>query len=392
MIYLDHHSASRPCAPALDRMAPYLREQWGASFAPHRFGQQLLADCAPAYETIYEAFRASRKETFVFTSSGAEAVAQVLWSVFLEVARKEGKSHFIASGLEDAPTMQNLKRLEELGCYVKIAPVNAQGQIDVEELSKLISPRTALISVTLAQGLTGVVQPIDEISKLAREKGVLLHADATYAVGKMDLSFSDLGIDYLTFSGDRIHSVKSSGGLFAKEGRPLVPLILGGTEQAGLKGGALDVPSLMALAAALQQASLSLDTMGLEGVRLRDLLESEILRRFPDAKIWFSESLRLPNVSSLCFPGVHQEALLYYLSRKGIYASMGGSYCQHLSRLLIASKIPEKEALSSLSFSLSRMTTEEEVLQAAKGICDAALRLRALSGVFWGISGVFHES
>jgi cysteine desulfurase len=135
----------------------------------------------------------------------------------------------------------------------------------------------------------------------------------------------------------------------------------------------------MALAAALQQASLSLDTMGLEGVRLRDLLESEILRRFPDAKIWFPESLRLPNVSSLCFPGVHQEALLYYLSRKGIYASMGGSYGQHLSRLLIASKIPEKEALSSLSFSLSRMTTEEEVLQAAKGICDAALRLRALS-------------
>lgn len=386
MIYLDNHSASRPCTPALERMAASLQENWGAAFAPHRFGQQLLAEAAPAYEAIYDSFRADKKETFILTSSGAEAVAQVLWSVFTEVSRKEGKAHFIASGLEDAPTMQNLKRLEELGCYAKIAPVDEQGQIDVAELEKLINPRTALISVTLAQGLTGVVQPIDEIAKLAREKGVLLHADASYAVGKMELSFSDSGIDYLTFSGDRIHSVKSSGGLFVKAGRPLVPLILGGTEQGGLRGGAFDLPSLCALAAALQQSSLFLDRMGLEAVRLRDLLESEILRRIPDAKVWFSESLRLPNTSAICFPNIHQEALLYVLNRKGIYASMGGAYCQHLNRLLTQSKISEKEAVSSLSFALSRMTTEEEVVSAAKGICDAVLRLRAASVASGGIS------
>lgn len=361
MIYLDHHSATRPCTAALERMTPYLQEQWGASFSPHRMGQELIAALDSRYPTIYDLVGASEKDQFVFTSSGAEAINQVFWSVFLEKARKEGKCHILISSLEDAPTMQCAKRLEELGCIIKIAPVNAQGQIDLEQLTQLINPRTALISVTMAHGLTGVIQPVEEIIRIAKEKKVLLHLDATYAVGKYPIVFDS---DYLTFSGDRIHSVKGSGGLFAKETSPLVPFILGGNEQESLRGGSFDIPSFMALSAAAQQALLYLDMMALEVVRLRDLFESLV-----NGTVLYKDALRLPNTTAIVFNKVHQEALLYFLNRKGVYATIGGAYAGHLSR------IDE----SAVSFALSRMTTEEEIVKAAALINEAVCQLRAIS-------------
>jgi cysteine desulfurase len=379
MIYLDHHSATRPCEPALDRMRPYLEEHWGASFAPHRMGQELIASLDVRYQMIYDVVGADWKESFVFTSSGAEAINQVLWSVFLELSRKEGKCHFITSCMEDAPTMQMLKRLEELGCYVKIAPVDAQGKIEVAKLAEMINPRTAMISTTLAHGLTGVIQPIEEMAQLAKEKKVLLHVDTSYAMGKYYFSWADLGADYLTFSGDRMHALKSSGGLFAKAEAPLVPLILGGSEQAGLRGGAFDIPSFMALSAAAQQASLYLDAMSLEVARIRDCFEADLQAEIPEIKILFQETLRLPNTSVVIFPRVHHEALLYFLNRKGVYATAGGPYCQHLSRILIQLGFSEEEAQSAVSFSLSRMNTQEEMARAVKIIAEAVRSLQTLS-------------
>ena len=361
MIYLDHHSATPPCSHALERMAPYLQHRFGASFAPHKMGQELIAELDTRYQMIYDLVGAKASDRFVFTSSGAEAINQVFWSVFVELARKERKTHFIISSIEDAPTMQCAKRLEELGCTVKIAPVNAQGQIDLSLLSQLINPRTSLISLTMAHGLTGVIQPVSEMIDIAKEKKVLLHLDATYAMGKFPLNFD---ADYLTFSGDRMHSVKGSGGLFASEKAPLVPFILGGNEQAGLRGGSFDIPSFMALSAAAQQSLLYLDMMALEVVRLRDLFESVI-----EGRVLYQDVLRLPNTTLIAFENVHQEALLYFLNRKGVYATIGGSYSAHLSR------IDE----TSVSFSLSRMTTEEEILRAAQIINEAVRALQVVS-------------
>ena len=225
-----------------------------------------------------------------------------------------------------------------------------------------------------------MIQPIEEIARLAKEKGVLLHLDATYSMGKYYFSFEELRADYLTFSGDRIHSVVGSGGLFAKKGAPLVPLILGGS---GLRGGAFDAPSFLALSAAAAQASLFLDGMSLEIARLRDLFEKEILRRLLFAKVLFKEPLRLPNTSAIAFPGAHGEALHYLLRRKGVETAIGGTYSQHLCRLLEASGC--KEAECALSFSFSRMTTEEEVRRAVSLIAETAETLRNVSeGVCYG--------
>ncbi len=354
IIELNAHTESRACQSAIERMAAAIQERsW-----------DLPSLTAPLYELV----DASSDDAFVFTSSGAEAVCAAIWSVFSEVSRKEGKTQFITSFLEDAPTLQMLKRCEELGCLVKIAPVDTDGKIDVAKLSNLITPRTALISVTMAQGLTGVIQPIEEISRLAAEKKVLLHLDASYAVGKIYFSFSGGSADYLTFAGERIHSVKSSGALFAKKGRPLVPYLL--------KGGALDVPSLAALGAAARLAALSLDSMGLEGARLRDLLETEIQTQLPDVKVLYKEAPRLPNTTALLFPRVHADALHYFSCRKGLFPNLGGAYCPHLHSILASSGI---EGECAMSFSLSRMTSQEEVLRAARLLIDRVEELRKIS-------------
>ncbi len=364
MIYLDHHSATRPCTAALERMTPFLQDHWGASFAPHRMGQELIAGLDSRYQMIYDLVGAKDSDRFVFTSSGAEAVNQVFWSIFLEKARKEGKCHLLISSIEDAPTVQCAKRLEDLGCTIKIASVDEKGQIDLAQLAKGINPRTALISVTMAHGLTGVIQPVEEIIQLAKEKKVLLHLDATYALGKYPFIFDS---DYLTFSGDRIHSVKGSGGLFAKGEVPLVPFILGGDEQGGWRGGSFDIPSFMALSAAAQQAALYLDVMALEVVRLRDLFENEVR-----GTVLYKDSLRLPNTTAIAFEKVHQESLLYFLNRKGVYASIGGVNLSHLSRI----------HESAVSFSLSRMTTEEEIIKATAIVNETVRQLQALSEDF----------
>ncbi len=381
MIYLDHHSATWSCAPALERCRASLEEHWAPGFQPYKLSQDLLAALDTRYQMIYDLVGASTEDTFVFTSSGAEAINQVHWTAFLELARKEGKCHFITTPVEDVSLIQSLKRLEDLGCFVKVAPLDRMGRVDVSKLKDLISPRTAMISLSYAHGLTGVIQPIEEIAALAKEKNVLLHVDATYALGKVYCPFQNSvsDLDYLTFSGDRLHATKGSGGLFAKAGRPLMPLIVGGSEQGGLRGGALDVPSFMSLAAAASQATLFLDLMGLETVRLRDRLEDQLSAKIPGVEVLFSESIRLPNVSVVAFPRVHQEALFYALCKRQLFASIGGQYAPHLSRHLMAVGIDEKIAETALHFCLSRNTTQDEIDRAVSIIAETVQSLRLLS-------------
>jgi cysteine desulfurase len=359
LIDLAANQKTKPCSACLER-------QTDESILPYRT------------ERIYDLAGARSSDIFVFTSSGAEAITQILWSVFLNISRKTGKCHFITSNIEDAPTLQMMKRLEELGCFVKIAPVNEKGEIDVEKLKELITPRTALISISMAQGLTGVIQPVEEIATIAQEKGVLLHLDATNSFGKYHFRFDELNADYLSFSGDRIHSLIGTGGLFAKKEAPLSSLIAGGN---ALRGGALDTESILSLCSAASQASLFLDAMSLEVARLRDLFEKEILKLIPEAQILFKKSLRLPNTTVIAFPYAHQEALHYRLQRKNILTLIGGNYSQHLFHLLLASQIDPNIAACAISFSFSRMTTEEEIRKSVLQIEESVRFLQKISQI-----------
>lgn len=335
VIALDNHEFPRCCTPALEQLRLVAEER------AHNISLEMLYDLVGADPTA----------SFSFTSSGAEAINQVHWTVFLEIARKEGKCHFLTTPVEDLATLQSLKRLEQLGCYVKIVPLQANGQVDLEKLAALLTPRTALFSVSLAHALTGVIQPIEEIVRLCSAAGTLVHVDATYALGKIYAPFRDSGVDYLTFGGVGIHSVKSSGGLFTAAGKPLVPFVLGEKS---------DPASLLALNAAAKHAGLFFDQMGLEVARLRDRLEEGV----SGALSLFKNSFRLPNVSVLSFPKVHQEALHFALTHKALASSIGGVAHPHLRRHLISCGFDEQTALTSCSFALSRFTTQEEIDQA----------------------------
>lgn len=327
-------------------------------------------------ERILDLFHATNDHKFVFTSSGAESTCQILWSVFLEISRKTGKTHFITSCIEDRACLQMMKRLEELGAFVKIAPVKENGEIDIAALSELISPRTALISISMAQGLTGVIQPVEEIQKIAQEKGVLLHLDASQAAGKYHFSFEELACDYLSFSGDLIHSKIATGGLIAKKQAPLVPFIVGGPD---LRGGQLDSSLFLSLAAACSQAMHHLDSFSLEVARLKNYFEKKILEKVKNSEVLFQNSLTLPNTSVIYFPLCHQEALYYLLQRKNVFAQLGGVHTQQLYSLLLASSIKKEISACCLSFAINRYTTKQQIDVAINTLVSCIDYLQAMS-------------
>lgn len=287
-----------------------------------------------------------------WTSGREESLNQILFSTFLEVARKTGKIHFVTMATEDKATLQAMKRLEELGCFVKIAPVTTSGEVDLFELKKLISDRTALVSLSLAHPLTGVLQPIDEIEQIAKEKNVLLHLDVSFAIGKFYFSFEESSADF--FSYDKV--------ILSKESVPLAPLILGKAEKP-------DPDFILDTSHKLARA----DEMSLELSRLSSLLERNV-----EGEPLLREAIKLPGTIVLAFPGVHQEALHTLLKRKQIFTQIGGTRSQHLSSLLKASR--QDHPFSALSFSIPSYTREEDVEKAAIQIQEGAQFLKKVSG------------
>lgn len=329
-------------------------------------------DLNPRLQMIYDLVGAEMEDSFVFTSSGAEAIHQVHWTAFVEYARKKGKCHFITTPFEDATMLKSLKRLEDFGCFVKIVPLTSSGEVDLEQLEKMLSVKTALVSLSLASFLSGVIQPIEQIANRVRAKGVLLHIDVSSSLGKIEKPFQYA--DYLTFSGVQIHACPGTGALFAKKGVSIIPLICGGAQQNGLRGGEWNGPAFLSLSAAASQAELSMDLMNLEVARLRDRLESIFC-----AKPLFQDSFRLPNVALLSFPNVHQEALLFMLEKKGVFPSIGGDLSPHLHRYLIGCGVSEEIAETALSFYLSRFTTDADIEMVCKVIEESVLSLQLLS-------------
>jgi cysteine desulfurase len=368
-LYFDHFSASRPSSAAIERFRPYLDTLFASPAAPHLLGQEVKRSQETPLQSLYDACGASPSDACLITRSGAEAINQVLWTAFFERARKEGRGHVVLFALDDAPFLQMGKRLEELGCFVKLAPPTPSGSVDLDALASLIGPRTALVSLSAASTLSGVIQPLSQIGDLARSKGAWLHLDISATLGALDIPFRETQADFFTLSGAKIHSVPSSGALFAKALVPVSPLILG---QSSIDSGAL-----AALGAAARTASLYLDPMNLETARLRTLLEEKLSSI--GARPLFTEELRTPHTSLIAFPGVHAEMLLYRLQQKRLFASLGGADAPPVSHYLTACGFPLPLAQSALSFSLSRYTTEEEILLAVERISVVYQTLKPLT-------------
>jgi cysteine desulfurase len=286
-----------------------------------------------------------------------------------------GKNQFITSNLDEAPAILATSRLEQLGCIEKLVETNSQGFITAAAIADALSPRTALVSLSWANGLTGVIQPLTEIAALCQERGILLHLEASHVLGKLFFELEDVGADFITFNGDQLHGPRGTGGLYIKQGVKCSPFIIGGADQANLRAGSLNVAGLVGLATAAIEALDSRDFVCTEIARLRDKLENGILKEIPQAIIFFKDQDRLPHCTTIGFPGVSNEALLFHLNRKGLCASIGGGTFQQVALLLTACGFKEELAYNAVAFSLSRYTSEEEIDRAVVVIVESVKSL-----------------
>lgn len=379
MMHLDNHNITQLCNSSKEVAQSFLQKSNIDLFSPSFLSKQLRKDLSELYEKVYDFFHANEEDLFIFTSSGAEAVAQVIHSCFLEQTCKEGKNHYLSTVIEDGPILMMLKRLEEQNCTVNLLPVNANAQINLQALEKAIGPRTALVSLSWGSRLLGTVQDLQAIAKICEKKQVALHVDISASIGKLDLEFCNLPISYLTVDGALMHSVSSSGALFVKSGFTIHPLIVGDSSQNFLRAGAFDIPSFAAFTEACRQANLFMNHMNLEVARLKAEFEKKVQDRIKGAQILFDRTIKLPNVSVISFSGVQSEYLLYLLHNQQVSASTGGGMMQHLSRLLQECSYSPDVCANSLSFALSRYTTEDEINQLVDILTEVVLKAQSLS-------------
>lgn len=371
-IYLDNHTITQPTPAAIESMLPFYKEYWGTPLSPHQKGQELFGPIDQAMSRIYEAIGADFEDQFTFTASGAEAISQVFFSTYIDFTRETGRNHFLAPAIEDHSILLAMQRLEKLDCASKLLAVDSCGRLRPEILEEAIKSRAALLSLSWANSLTGVIQPIADLARICRDKGIRLHVDASTVIGKLFFRFDDAGISYLTFAGDRFHAPKGTGGLFCRKECPLHTLIAGSPN--------MNVGGLVALGLALQEAQEHFDAMCTETARLRDKFEDAIRQAIPNAHVFFQEAERLPNTSVIAFPGVASETLLYALNRRGVYASIGGGNSQKLEHVLRACGVDKVLAASAVSFALSYRTQEDEIERAIAIIREAAEQARSVTG------------
>lgn len=363
-------------------MQPYFIQKWGTPTAPHETGQQLLPAMREAYSRIYALLGAADEDTVLFTSSGAEGVNHVVLATYLDLTRETGLNHYVTSGCDEASVIMAMERLEHLGCSTTLVPVNREGIVTPEALGDSFTPRTALVSISWANGLTGVVQPVADLAEVCRERGILFHLEASHVLGKIDFDLSEISPDLVSFGGHLIHAPAGTGALWIRAGLEISPLIVGGHEQAGYRGGAFSVAGLIALGVAAQEALEGRDLIGTETARLRDRLETGLVE--VGGRLLLQEGERLPTTCLIAFPGVASDALLYRLDQEGISASFGGGAYQQLSLQLAAAGVKGPLTECAVSFCLSRETSESEVDRAIEVIGRTVRQLQKLStGIAW---------
>lgn len=370
-VYLDNHTATRPLSSCIEAILPFFRDHWGSTTSFYPMGQELFTMLNKNTESILDVLQASPNDKFYFFHSSADAISHLFLSHYFDSICDSGKNHILTTSVEEVPILTSVKRLEKLNCYGKVLPVNEQGQLTKGALEEALNPRTSLLSLSWANGLTGVVHPIADLAEACQAKDIRLHVDASYVIGKLFFRFEDLGIDFLTFDGSVLHSLKGTAGMIAKEKAAFSPPLSSMVQ--------VSIGGIAALAQAIQEGSQLFDCVCLETARLRDKLEKGIRDRIPDAQVLFQKAERLPNCTAIAFPGVVGDALLFLLHRKGVYASLGGGHFQKLSHILIASGIEEQLAQCALSFSLSFETKEEEVDYAIKTVVECVEKLKHLS-------------
>ena len=360
-IYTDNAATTRMSDTAVAAMLPCLQGNYGNPSSLHSVGQRAAEALQGARETVARCLGCDPKE-IIFTSGGSEADNQAIISAARFGARK-GKKHILSTAFEHHAVLHTLKKLEKEGFEVELLPVGTTGTITPEQVAAAIRPDTALVTIMYANNEIGSILPIPEIGAVCREKGVLFHTDAVQAAGHLHIDVKAQNIDMLSLSGHKFHGPKGSGVLYARKGIPLVNVIEGGAQERGKRAGTENLPAIVGMAAALQEACDHIDENAAKVSALRDKLISG-LSKIPHSALNGDPVHRLPGNVNFCFEGIEGESLLLLLDAKGICASSGSACTSGSldpSHVLLAIGRPHEVAHGSLRLSLCEWNTEEEV-------------------------------
>ena len=378
-VYLDHNATTPLESRVFEAMKPYLTEAFGNASSPHHYGR-VAKQALEESRIIIADLIGAKPEEIIFTSGGTEADNLALRGIAYR--KRERKGHIITSSIEHDAILSTCNVLEKDGFTITYLPVDSQGRVDPDDARKSIRKDTILISVMYANNETGVIEPIAEISEVAREHGVPFHCDAIQAVGKIALDVRELSTDLLCLSSHKIYGPKGIGALVVRNGIELSPVLTGGHHERGLRAGTENIAAIVGFAHALKIAIEEMDSSQTRVSALRDKLESDLLNGIDQVEIHSAKAERLPHTTSISFASVEAESILLHLDLKGIAAS-SGSACTtgdpEPSHVLLAMGISPELAQGSIRISLGRENTEEEVDYTVKVLKDTMRHLRRIS-------------
>ena len=381
-IYADNAATTKMSRTAMDTMIKCMEETYGNPSSLYRTGQRAKEVLEEAREKVAKVINASPRE-ILFTSGGSEADNQAILSA-AALGLKKGKKHIISSAFEHHAVLHTLAKLEKEGFEITLLDVHEDGLVRPEELEKAIRDDTCLVTIMFANNEIGTIQPIREIGAICRERGILFHTDAVQAVGHLPIDVIADNIDLLSASAHKFHGPKGVGFLYAKKGIALTNLIEGGAQERGKRAGTENVPGIMAMAAALEEAAKCMDETSPKVKAMRDRL-IDGLSQIPHSALNGDRVKRLPSNANFCFEGIEGESLLLLLDEKGISASSGSACTSGSldpSHVLLAIGRVHDVAHGSLRLSLGENTTEEEVDYIIKSVDEVVTYLRSFSPVW----------
>ncbi len=380
--YMDHAAATPVKGPVLKAMLPYFDRDFANPSTVYDLGFQVKRVVEEQRAKVAELIGADPEE-IIFTSSGAEAnnlaIKGTIFSRFKKAKR------IIVSAIEHHSVLNSARFFERLDYEVTFLPVDKYGLVDPERLKKTLDQDTALVSIMHGNNEVGTIEPIRELATVCREHGVPFHTDAVATIGSVEIDVHEMDVDLLSLSGPPLGAPKGIGALYFRKNTRLMPLIHGGIQERGRRGGTENVPGIVGLGKAAELAKSSMKKRAAHLTQLRDTLIANVLEKIPHAYLTGHRERRLPGHASFCIEAIEGEALIFMLSRNGIYVNTGSacaSKALKTSPVLVALGIPAALAQGSVVFSLEETNTLDDIDHVMKHLPTVVERLRAMSPIW----------
>ncbi len=381
-VYADNAATTQMSKSVLDSMMPMLTDIYGNPSSLHTIGQIAKEHLEVARETVANCIGADPKEIY-FTSGGSEADNQAIRSAAYIGARK-GKKHIISSKFEHHAVLHTLDALKKEGFTITLLDVYSNGIVKPEDVANAITDETCLVTIMTANNEIGTIQPIAEIGKICKEKGILFHTDAVQAVGHIPVNVKDMNCDMLSVSAHKFHGPKGVGFLYARKGILLTNIIYGGAQERNKRAGTENMASIVGMATAIKEATDNLEENAKKVTAMRDSLIDR-LKGIERSRINGDLEHHLPGTLNMCFEGIEGESLLLLLDARGICASSGSACTSGSldpSHVLLSIGVPVEIAHGSLRLSISEYNTMEQMDHIVKSVPEVVTYLRSISPVW----------